>query len=243
MATTGFFAESPDVAVFADTHAEPPEVYKWLDWLSGRLSFPVFRVSAGSLIEHASQVTTSKSSGRTHMSRDLPVFFWANGQRNLSQRRCTQNFKIDPIRKFTRQFFAEGVEQWIGISTDEAHRMKDSNRKYIVNRFPLIELGMTRDDCKTWMREHNFPEPPKSSCFFCPYHSDAQWLQLKTRDPDLFSKACDFEEHLQKTQLDRETDPYLGYFHRTMKPLRNVEFSHERQPDLFGNDCTGMCGN
>ena len=36
------------------------------------------------------------------------------------------------------------VELWLGISTDEAIRMKDSRDMRIVNRYPLIEAGMSR---------------------------------------------------------------------------------------------------
>ena len=39
------------------------------------------------------------------------------------------------------------VEMWLGISTDEAIRMKDSRDRWITNRYPLIEVGMSRRDC------------------------------------------------------------------------------------------------
>ena len=48
------------------------------------------------------------------------------------------------------------VEQWMGISTDEALRMRDSPQKWILNRYPLIEMGMSRSDCIEWWRE-NYP--------------------------------------------------------------------------------------
>ena len=34
-------APAPDVAIFADTGAEPPHVYETLDWLRERISYPL----------------------------------------------------------------------------------------------------------------------------------------------------------------------------------------------------------
>ena len=42
---------------------------------------------------------------------------------------------------------ATAVELWLGISTDEAIRMKPSRDRWIQNRYPLIEAGMSRRDC------------------------------------------------------------------------------------------------
>ena len=39
----------PDVAIFADTQAEPPHVYETLDLLDGLLSFPILRPTLGDL--------------------------------------------------------------------------------------------------------------------------------------------------------------------------------------------------
>ena len=40
-----------DGAIFSDTMGEPTAVYEWLNWLKKQLSFPVYVVSKGSLIE------------------------------------------------------------------------------------------------------------------------------------------------------------------------------------------------
>ena len=46
--------------------------------------------------------------------------------------------------------YAEAVELWLGISTDEAIRIKDSQDRWMTNRYPLIEAGMSRRDCPDW---------------------------------------------------------------------------------------------
>ena len=85
-------------------------------------------------------------------------------------RQCTTEFKINPIRKALRKY--KPVIQWIGISLDEAHRMKPSRDDWIENRWPLIDLRMKRHDCLRWMQEKGYPQPPRSACVFCPYMSD-----------------------------------------------------------------------
>ena len=36
---------------------------------------------------------------------------------------------------------------WLGISTDETIRMKNSRDRWIANRYPPIEADMSRRDC------------------------------------------------------------------------------------------------
>ncbi len=131
--------------------------------------------------------------------------------------------------------------QWIGITLDEIQRMKTSRHKYIKNRWPLIELDMTRHDCLRWMKAHKFPTPPRSACRYCPFHSDAEWKRLKESEPAEFEKALQFEKALN---ISRTSQLFL---HRSCKPLSEVDFSTdtERGQGLlagFGNECEGMCG-
>jgi hypothetical protein len=73
------------------------------------------------------------------------------------------------------------VEVWLGISTDEWQRAKDADAKYIAHRFPLLELGMSRQDCMDWLLAHGLPNPGKSSCVFCPFMTKAGWQDMRER--------------------------------------------------------------
>jgi hypothetical protein len=84
-------------------------------------------------------------------------------------------------------------ETLIGISTDEAHRMKPSREAWSVHRWPLIEKGMSRWDCIQWMAKHGYPEPPKSSCIGCPFHSDNEWRALRD-DPESWADAVEIDK-------------------------------------------------
>ena len=75
--------------------------------------------------------------------------------------------------------------------------MKPSRLAWAQNRWPLIELEMTRHDCLRWMQAHGYPTPPRSACTYCPFHSDVEWRKLKKDSPEDFAAAVTFEKQLQ----------------------------------------------
>lgn len=242
MAAAGEITPMPDCAIFADTQNEPQSVYKWLDWLETRLPFPVHRVTKGSLSDTAVKVRTS-AAGNKYTKGAIPAFIVdSSGKQGLMMRQCTGDFKITPIQQEIRRIRnGQNVIQWIGISRDEAHRMKPSRLKYVENRWPLIEQYLTRNDCLDWMKANDFPEPPRSSCIFCPYHSDNEWRRLRDDEPLEFEKAVEFDASYRNalTGVIRGT----AFLHRSCVPLDKVDFDKPNdQASLFGNECEGVCG-
>lgn len=167
-------------------------------------------------------------------------------------RKCTRDYKINPMIAATRQKLglASGqpgpsepvVEHWIGITTDEVMRVAQSHVPFIQHRYPLIEKNMSRADCIGWLRRNGYPRPPKSRCYFCPFQSDALWLEMKQNEPGEFEQACRFDEAIRggiRGTLHRL------FLHRERIPLREVAFSRGRAGALiepFINECEGMCG-
>jgi len=248
MAAAGEIKPMPDGAIFADTQDEPKKVYEWLDWLEKNLPFPVYRVSAGNLMSEALRLRLSKKSGNTYLSIGLPVYLDVNGGKGMGVRQCTRTFKIDVIRRKMRELRQkDSVTQWIGISFDESHRMKGSRDKWCINIWPLVDKGLTRNDCLDWMKEKHYPVPPRSACKKCPYHSDAEWLDMKTNRPEEFLECVLFEQQMQVrfTQatawMRGDTGP-VPYLHASRKPLNTVTFKGESEVTLFGRECEGMCG-
>lgn len=246
MAAHGEIEPMPDCAVFADTGAEPRAVYEHLEWLTSAnvLPFPVHVVTAGNLRE-----VIGKQRPRGKYARiDIPAFVKPSG---MITRSCTKNFKIEPIRRKVRQIAGlyrkrspkhAVVEQWIGISLDEAHRMKPSGEPWVEHRWPLIEKRMSRVDCLNWMKMNDYPTPPKSSCTFCPFHSDAQWRNLTKEE---FADAVEVDRLLRNPKGPQRIAKGELYLHRSHVPLDEVDLSTDEergQPDLFGNECEGMCG-
>jgi hypothetical protein len=230
---------SPDCAIFADTGWEPKAVYDHLERLTAVLPFPVFTVSAGNL----RQTTLNRSKSPASRVAAIPWFMkMPDGSPSMGRRQCTKEYKIYPIRRKVRELLGGktprgGCEMLIGISTDEAHRMKASTVQYIINIFPLIEKEMSRAACVRWMEKVGWVAP-KSSCIGCPYHSDDQWRALA---PDEFSDAITIDRAIRHQAGFRGEQ----FMHRSLKPLDEVDLStwaERGQPDLFGEECEGMCG-
>jgi len=249
MATHGEITPMPDAAIFADTGAEPKRVYAWLKWLEKQLPFPVYRV-----MHKQGLLANIMSTGR---GRFVSVpFFTDSHNGGMTRRQCTREFKVQPIEKKLRELMGLkprqrapngiAVIQWIGISLDEAHRIKPNRNAWAESIWPLIDLRMTRADCLKWMRQHKYPEPAKSSCTFCPYHDDGLWRDMKKNDPKSFAQAVAVDKHIRSgaASVARGMVGDL-YLHRSLKPLAEIDLRTAEdagQQSMFGNECEGMCG-
>jgi hypothetical protein len=251
MAAHGEVGPMPDCAIFADTKAEPAAVYRHLDWLETVLPFPVHRVVQG-----AGLTADVIAGANDETFASLPPFFTLTadgGGKGLLRRGCTQEFKIAPIRRKVRELLGAPrtgrvpaglrVEQWIGISLDEAQRMKPSRDSWSVHRWPLIDLRMSRGDCLQWMERHGYPRPPRSACTFCPYHNDAEWRAIKNGPPDEWAGVVALDRLIRggvKGTRDRL------FLHRSCVPIDKVDLAtaedHGQLSISFGNECEGMCG-
>lgn len=247
MAARGEIGPMPDCAIFADTGWESLRVYEWLSWLEKQLPFPVHRVTAGNIRDHI--IAKQNTTGQRFAS--VP-WFTENG--GMGRRQCTKEFKIAPLERKQRELLGYGkgkripagaAEVWIGISTDEIQRMKDARNKWQVNRWPLIEARMSRQDCLRWMMERQYQTPPKSSCIGCPYHSNAQWRELRDYQPEEWADAVAVDAALRANAPVRGKR-HAEYMHRSLKPLSEVDLSTaaERGQIEFGflQECDGMCG-
>lgn len=243
MAAAGEVTPMPHAAIFADTRNEEQRTYDWLEWLEKQLPFPVHRVSKGDLAKDFLKALSSEG-GRCGQ----PPFFvksLRDESAGVLWRKCTLDYKLQPIRRMVRELMrdhgASEVKQWIGISLDEAHRMKPSGVKYIENVYPLVDRHISRRDCLKWLQSRSIPEPPKSACTFCPYHNDAFWITMKRE------RAVEFERAVQKRQVTTLNGAKIFgkiFLHRSCLPLDQAVFDpHEGQTEFgFGNECEGMCG-
>lgn len=242
MALEGRFGDAPDVAVFCDTGWEPKAVYDWLELLKAEVApFPIVTLTAGKSIRDDMGRNRAESGERF---TTMPYFLLGpNGERGMGRRQCTDEYKLKPLRRYWRSLGAtakDPVECWIGISTDEAHRMKPSMVKYAVNRYPLIEANLRREDCQDYLKERMGSPAPKSACIGCPFKDDLAWARLRAESPEEFADACDYDDAIRESPGLRAKQ----FLHRSCVPLRQItEFRHEKQWVMaFGEECTGMCG-
>lgn len=246
MAARGELEPMPTLAVFADTGAEPAATYAHLDFLRREVGerIELVAVTAGNLRQDIEDLSTGK---RQRLSNP-PVFARGpDGRPGPAIRECTRDYKVRPIeRELRRRGYGRKnpVEQWIGISLDEVERMKPSRTPWTTTRWPLIEQRMTRHDCLLWLDRNGYYRPPKSSCTFCPYHSDAAWRDLRDNSP------AEWEDAIEVDRMIRRLPGLNGdaFLHRQLVPLDGVDLRSREDLgqttldlDDGGDECGGGC--
>ena len=247
MAAKGELTPMPDCAIFADTGWEPKKIYDWLTWLENQLPFPVYRVNGGNIIDDLFNKKNKFTVIPFHLKDE-------KGKTSIGKRQCTNDYKIQPIRKKMRDLLGLKryqhagkkllARQWIGITKEESLRAKPNRDVYIENVFPLLDANMHRLDCIKWMEKNNFPKPSKSSCIGCPFKSDLHWREMKINEKE------EWEEAVRTDNLIRNPSNYgekkaKQYMHKSCTTLHEVDFrtaEDKGQLNLFINECEGMCG-
>jgi hypothetical protein len=221
----------PDAAIFADTGWEPRAVYDHLARLTTVL------VGAGIPVHRAQHGDLRRDTVETTSFMRLPAFVQgADGRAAMLRRQCTERYKMDPIRRQIRLLLGARTstvgsvltppagataEQWVGFSTDEVGRIKDHDEPaYLRTRYPLIELGMSREDCTRWLGARGWTVA-KSACIGCPFHGNRQWRDLRDNHPDEWADAVEFDRAIrERTFKGPQGVPFL---HRSLLPLDQVD--------------------
>lgn len=151
----------------------------------------------------------------------LPVFL-ASGM--PANRNCTSKFKIDVIARYQKQHGAtkeNPCATGLGISLDEIQRARsESGIAWQALEYPLLDLRMYRRDCMRVIADAGLPVPPKSSCWFCPFHRRDEWTRMKREQPELFAKAVALETMLNERRATLGRDEI--YLHASLQPLERA---------------------
>ncbi|MGM9335983.1 hypothetical protein [Streptomyces murinus] len=226
-----------DYAVFADTGWEPRSVYQHLDRLEKEIAapagIPVLRVSSGNIRADALDPA--------HRFASMPLYILnEDGKQGMTRRQRTGEYKIKPIKRQIRELLGYPyprripkdvfVEQWVGISTDEFHRAKDADVRYMHNRHPLIDMGWSRSDCIAYLTSIGFADTPKSSCLGCPFHGNAQWRHIRDNSPTEWEDVVAFDAAIRSgnARANAGGNPLLGqaFLHRSRVPLDQAPIDH-----------------
>lgn len=143
-------------------------------------------------------------------SRSLPIpVRMSNGAPGT--RACTADFKIKVLARWLKAHGAtpeRPATVAVGISLDEFHRAH--NRKEIPYErvvYPLLDARIDRSRCLTLIRAAGLPVPPKSACFFCPFHRPSTWAEMARDEPDLFDRSVLLERTLNARRGALGKDP------------------------------------
>jgi len=193
--------ESYDLAMFADTGGERPELYAYQ------------RILAAYLREHnlpPVMTVWKKRADQTRLTleqncleeRMLPSIAYGF-------KTCSQKYKIQPQDKVVnnweaaRQEWAQGrkVIKLLGFDAGESHRAKFTEDEKYLYRYPLIEWGWGREECKAAIARAGLPQPGKSSCFFCPSSTKREIKDLHDTHPALMARALAMEMNAELTTV------------------------------------------
>lgn len=139
-------------------------------------------------------------------------------------RTCTIDFKIMVVARWLKRQGATAetpATVGLGISLDEWHRMRnESGIPHEQLAYPLIDLRLDRAACVEIIRQAGLPIPPKSSCWFCPFHTLQTWQAMRQTQPALFAKAVALEQTLNERRSRQGRDQV--WLTRKLKPLEQV---------------------
>ncbi|MFN8468258.1 MAG: hypothetical protein U0X20_22050 [Caldilineaceae bacterium] len=215
-------SENPDTLTYVEQYARPYAEAHGLEFVELRK-----RVYGGpeSLLHYTCR-----------RKRQVPLPCWLRSGTNCN-RTCTYEFKIRVVGSFTVRRGARRKNVAIngmGISTDEAHRCRTySVIPWQMPNYPLIDLNLSREDCERLIASEGLPVPPKSSCWFCPFHRPEQWVELRAQHPDLFERALELEDMLNRRRELLGRDPVslhasglpLGMAVDRQEPVAGMEFA------------------
>jgi hypothetical protein len=250
-----------EAAIFADTGKEKAGTLRYLDflmdWKFKNDGLPIITLRDKNLYEDL--LKSENSTGQRFSS--IPAYTLnEDGSQGMLRRQCTNEYKIEQVEKAIRLFLdkpslrGEHIEVWLGISLEEIERMTIPETNWRINVYPFcgfkisrsgseadrIFQRLTRNDIVKWYERQNLPLPPKSSCVFCPFQSDASYKEMKEREPDDFEAACKVDDAIRNSSKKGNTQPI--FLHDSMTPLRDIDFP-DQAPDLWKGNCSDACHN
>lgn len=172
----------------------------------------------------------------------IPARMGAGG---FGRKKCTERFKIAVVRRELRRRGASAKSPAtvaIGISTDEIERAgageaidpRDPTR---LRSYPLLDLGLSRQDCRHLISDAGLPVPPKSSCYFCPLHDKEGWRRIRQHQPEQWEMAVVVDATIRERAV-RIGRGEMGL----VSPSLPLPLAVDDQLSMFGDGCdSGWC--
>lgn len=182
-------------AIWCDTGAEHEEMYNRINEVEQRL----IELHKGNFSLVKLKGVVKHKGIKYEGLEDLAVAykFMPSGQ----SRYCTNYFKIKPIDEYLSK---QGeCELMIGLNYDEQGRTGNLElAKNVTYTYPLIEDGLTRDDCEDILNLHGLhPKFPvymlRGGCKMCFFKTKKEYKALYFLNKKEFEQVMIFEESLQ----------------------------------------------
>lgn len=132
----------------------------------------------------------------------------------------------------------ENAPQQLSMFEEDEKSDKEPSRRWLGywkrREYPLIEQRISRAMCAEIIAAAGLPEPPKSSCYFCPFKRPEEWKQLKEQSPNLFEKAVGIEAAINEKRLYLAKDGM--FLHRSKRPLAQVVTDEQADMAFFEDE-------
>lgn len=207
-----------DLVIFCDLGFEPP-------WVMEQAEF-VHRACDVAGIRYEMLDTPLYKDFLTNFGerRTVSIPWWTlrdDGHKSKMPRNCTIDYKVEAIAKFVRRDVLgykkfqrlrdedkKAHEMHMGFGAEEQRRCKPSPNSLFVNRFPLAEMGLTREDNYAYIRDVWGLKTRASACCFCPFHCNYFYKYLKEHEPLTYERLVQvdnlLEEKIQKPPMDSD---------------------------------------
>lgn len=244
--------EDIDAAVFSDTGCEWPHTYELepqLARLCAKHGLPFITLAKPGCLQdakyqHAGEEdwTDKIGAGAYHYRLSVLEDFQSRQTvASLGKGDCTDNHKIQPIRRFLNDLsqhrfglnnrrYANQVRKGnrqphvalIGYAADEQRRLNNGEGRtpaYASEAFPLIDMDISKAREAQVLRMWGLDHVMKSGCFICPYQPAGWWWALSVAEPELWGRAVTYET------IAMERNPRMAAtgFKRKGKPGTIVE--------------------
>lgn len=188
--------------VFVDTGGEHPETYCYLSYMQQWLKQYDLEIRTISPASHPYLYDDKRLGGLG--ANTLEEYCLRYGIIPLlAVRWCSVQFKRNPLKNWAAR---HGVDiSLLGMAADEPRRVRDDPTV----RYPLVEAGIHRPECKRIIQRAGLEVPRKSGCFFCPGMNMGSRKRLYFEHPDLYDRAIVLEDSAsERCQKWATLDPH-----------------------------------
>lgn len=213
--------ENLDKIIFADTRLEFPEMYQYIERVQDYIKHEITIVKGNITFDDwfYDKFTKGRHKGQPRgFPKVVGLGCWAK-----------RELKVKPLQKAE----GKGNEIFIGITADEKERAyRETYQHNNIYRFPLINWGLTGQDCINFLKERNLLNPlyemfRRLGCWLCPKQGLESLKSLYKHYPELWDKLKKYE---QDSPTGFKIDTTVGELEQRFK--REIQLE-ENQLSLF----------
>lgn len=180
--------------------------------------------------------------------RTVSIPWWTfrgDGHKSKMPRICTLDYKVNVITQYVRwnllgyrkgqRLRPEDIkahEMHMGFSTEEAHRCHENPHRLFVNKFPLVEMGLTRADNYKYNLEVWGLETKASSCAFCPFHRNYFFQYMRDHEQETYQQIVAVDHLLRDKNPKPPMDSDL-FISRSRKRIEDLSAKECNDAEYF----------